>query len=334
MSCNQQYNPYGYNPYNYGGNCPSPCPPQPCIPYYPLICVGTGPSGPTGSTGINGTTGPTGPCCTGDTGPAGTGTTGPTGPAGTGPTGPTGPAGTGTTGPTGPEGTGPTGPTGPCCTGDTGPAGTGTTGPTGPAGTGPTGPTGAQGFTGANGGVISIVNLNTHFLRDDVFLSGSNWQTFYAYATTNPGSLLATSTGFGSCSPSNEYAIYNYYCQAPAAEQVEATLNQVNCAAARGFIHLSCSPVEAFIDTLEIISPFPPVFYRCYWVNIPITADKEIIEFEWSASSEYIEWYVTNIGNGSNGVSTQITSQGGTPPLPIGILVPLLKVTNHSPSLF
>ena len=313
MSCNQQYNPYGYNPYNYGGNCPSPCPPQPCIPYYPLICVGTGPSGPTGSTGMTGATGYTGPCCTGDTG---------------------------VTGPTGSFGE--TGPTGPCCTGDTGPAGTGTTGPTGPAGTGPTGPagtgttgpTGAQGFTGANGGVISIVNLNTHFLRDDVFLSGSDWQTFYAYATTNPGSLLATSTGFGSCSPSNEYAIYNYYCQAPPAEQVEATLNQVNCAAARGFIHLSCSPVEAFIDTLGIISPFPPVFYRCYWVNIPITADKEIIEFEWSASSEYIEWYVTNIGNGSNGVSTQITSQGGTPPSPIGILVPLLKVTNHSPSLF
>jgi hypothetical protein len=81
---------------------------------------------------------------------------------------------------------------------------------------------------------------------------------------------------------------------------------------------------------------YPPVFYRCYWVNIPITPEKEIIQFEWSASSEYIEWYVTNIGNSSsNSVDTLISTNpigpGIVPPI-VGVLVPLLKVTNHSPS--
>jgi hypothetical protein len=85
---------------------------------------------------------------------------------------------------------------------------------------------------------------------------------------------------------------------------------------------------------------YPPVFYRCYWVNIPNTLpdDREIIQFEWSASSEYIEWYVNNIGNGGpNSVDTLILNNpigAGNAPTTIGVLVPLLKVTNHSPSPF
>jgi len=51
MSCNPQYNPYTY------GHNPCPCPPQPIMPQYPLICVGTGPTGSAG-VGSTGTTGP------------------------------------------------------------------------------------------------------------------------------------------------------------------------------------------------------------------------------------------------------------------------------------
>jgi hypothetical protein len=146
MSCNTRYNPYTSNSYG-PPRCPPvpcPCPPQPFLPQYPLICVATGPTGAigTGSTGLTGIqgatgpigTGPTGPCCTGPTGSFGS--TGSTGVGGS--TGVTGPFG-GPQGDTGPTGvTGVTGPTGPCCTGPTG-----YTGVTGPLGTGPTGPGGA-----------------------------------------------------------------------------------------------------------------------------------------------------------------------------------------------
>jgi hypothetical protein len=151
-------------------------------------------------------------------------------------------------------------------------------------------------------------------------------------ATNNTG-------GHGTCPPVNQvYTIYNYYCQAASSDQVERTLNQVNCLAVRSAPIPHCNTVEAFIDTMVVHPPgtiYPPVFYRCYWVNIPINADKEIIQFEWSASSEYIEWYVNNIRNSStNSVEHLITAQGGIPPTPSGVLVPLLKVTNHSPSPF
>jgi hypothetical protein len=147
--------------------------------------------------------------------------------------------------------------------------------------------------------------------------------------------------GHGTCPPVNQvYTIYNYYCQAALSDKVERTLNQVNCLAVRSAPIPHCNTVEAFIDTMvSLPAPvgtiYPPVFYRCYWVNIPISVDKEIIQFEWSASSEYIEWYVNNIGNGSaNSVDTLINAQGGTVPTIVGVLVPLLKVTNHSPSPF
>jgi hypothetical protein len=59
------------------------------------------------------------------------------------------------------------------------------------------------------------------------------------------------------------------------------------------------------------------------------------VEFEWSATSEYIEWYVNKIGNtSSNSVYQIIIAGGGTIARPIGTYVPLLKVTNHSPRLF
>jgi hypothetical protein len=108
------------------------------------------------------------------------------------------------------------------------------------------------------------------------------------------------------------------------------------CKAIRGGIHSPCDSVEAFIDTGILLSPYPPVFYRCYFTLIPTipTADKDIIDFEWSASSEYIEWYVTNMNNSPGDISSLITTQGGIPPTSVGVLVPLLKVTNHSPRLF
>ena len=156
-------------------------------------------------------------------------------------------------------------------------------------------------------------------------------------ATNNTG-------GHGTCTVTQAYNIYNYYCQGQnlsPSNQVELTLaTPDHCRAHRDTGNLVCNSVEAFIDTMVLLPApvgtiYPPVFYRCYWVNIPITADKEIIQFEWSASSEYIEWYVNNIGNGSaNSVDTLISSQGGTAPTPTGVLVPLLKVTNHSPSPF
>jgi hypothetical protein len=78
---------------------------------------------------------------------------------------------------------------------------------------------------------------------------------------------------------------------------------------------------------------FPPVFYRCYWSS-PNPVGFETVEFEWSATSEYIEWYINKIGNTSANSVYQIIIAGGGTITPVGILVPLLKVTNHSPSLF
>ena len=90
--------------------------------------------------------------------------------------------------------------------------------------------------------------------------------------------------------------------------------------------------VEAFID-LDGVSgpPYPPVFYRCYWRN-QLIAEYETIAFEWSATSEYINWYAANVISSGTDVASQILALSGTPPSLN--LVPLLKVTNHSPSLF
>jgi hypothetical protein len=93
-----------------------------------------------------------------------------------------------------------------------------------------------------------------------------------------------------------------------------------------------CHCVEAFIDLTTVATPYPPVFYRCYW-NHATPGGYEIIAFEWSATAEYIKWYQGNIIGSGTDVFTIITAAGGTPP-PTNQLVPLLKVTNHSPSLF
>ena len=93
----------------------------------------------------------------------------------------------------------------------------------------------------------------------------------------------------------------------------------------------NCNTVEAFIDTMVTTGTFPPVFYRCYWKN-QLPAEYETIAFEWSATSEYINWYEANVIGSGTDVATQISALGGTPPS--SLLVPLLKVTNHSPSLF
>ena len=172
------------------------------------------------------------------------------------------------------------------------------------------------------------------------------WQAYYAYATTVPGFLLATDlTGrHGKCQPVNVYNIYNYYClsQPPIVEGGlvagdPADLPPPCGAVSRNADLITCDCVEAFIDTrLLVPGTFLPVFYRCYWNSPTPTTTYETVEFEWSATSEYIEWYVANIAipNLANYVPNLITAAGGTPPTIEGFLVPLLKVTNHSPSLF
>jgi hypothetical protein len=86
---------------------------------------------------------------------------------------------------------------------------------------------------------------------------------------------------------------------------------------------VACNPVEAFINIDSIAQPYPPIFYRCYW---QISSD--VVQHEWSATTEFIEWYDANIVGNGNDVAAIISNLGGTPP---GIkLIPLLKVTNHS----
>jgi hypothetical protein len=90
--------------------------------------------------------------------------------------------------------------------------------------------------------------------------------------------------------------------------------------------------VEAFID-ITGFTTLKPVFYRCYW-STPTSTAYETISFEWSATEEYIKWYegaVINSGGGFD-VYTLITNAGV--PIPAGKYVPLLKVTNHSPSSY
>jgi hypothetical protein len=88
----------------------------------------------------------------------------------------------------------------------------------------------------------------------------------------------------------------------------------------------TCECVEAFIDITNTI-PLPPVFYRCYWSTPTVTA-YETLSFEWSATEEYIKWYSGNVMNTNQGVSFLITGSIGNN------WVPLLKVTNHSPSSY
>ena len=128
----------------------------------------------------------------------------------------------------------------------------------------------------------------------------------------------------------NNYRIYNYYCD---ANVVEIALDSTDHCASVSHLHTAsfCRPVEAFIDTGTFTTDFPPVFYRCYWYSANVSGLFETVEFEWSATSEYIEWYVANIGIAAPNSVYQLL--GGAVPI-VGTLVPLLKVTNHSPSLF
>jgi hypothetical protein len=149
--------------------------------------------------------------------------------------------------------------------------------------------------------------------------------------------LATGSTAHGTCAPENNYRIYNYYCD---ANIVELALDYIpgppnlaaNCASVSHIQTSSpCRPVEAFIDTGTLRRPLPPVFYRCYWYSANVSGLFETVEFEWSATSEYIDWYVANIGNAAPNSVTQLLGGAVTPN---GVFVPLLKVTNHSPSLF
>jgi hypothetical protein len=140
----------------------------------------------------------------------------------------------------------------------------------------------------------------------------------------------------GNCQPNNQYRIYNYYCINPNPTVEFALDVSQPCREVAHQITLDpCHCVEAFIDTITQTPPWSPVFYRCYWYSANPASAFETVAFEWSATSEYIEWYVKTIAapGAANSVLSLLTGVGVAPPV-IGYLVPLLKVTNHSPSLF
>jgi hypothetical protein len=155
------------------------------------------------------------------------------------------------------------------------------------------------------------------------------------------------------CKPDNIYTIYNFYCSLGVAQNLmtELTLpfpaggsNSCSCFEPND-IHNSpafviaankCDPVQAFIgvtDNQYINNEIRPVFYRCYWHNdVDVVGLVEYVQFEWSATAEYIYWYISNLT--PNGTITPINPI--VDPLsiiPFPYLVPLLKVTNHSPNL-
>jgi len=285
----------------------------------------TGLQGNTGPTGLQGNTGPTG--LQGNTGPTGLqGNTGPTGLQGN--TGPTGLQGN--TGPTGLQGN--TGPTG--LQGNTGPTGLhGNTGPTGLQGN--TGPTGLQGNTGPTG-PTSIISLNTHYFRND-YNNTSAWLPFYAYATNRPGALIQG----GACKPKNFYPVWNFFCDGPspagsAFTQLILTPPQTCAPVSSAFIPTmaACQPVEAFIEVPDV-GPYYPIFYRCYWQS-GVPAGNDVLQFEWSVSSNFIEWYVATYypaGQAQPDSVYDILDNLGVLPTSVlltKIYVPLLKVTNHT----
>jgi hypothetical protein len=144
--------------------------------------------------------------------------------------------------------------------------------------------------------------------------------------------LATGSTASGRCQPDNQYTIYNYYCVDGSTEQTLQTGSP--CATVTAPLATrTCECVEAFIDTITRSPPWGPVFYRCYWYT-PLATNLETVAFEWSATSEYIEWYVKNIASASPAVPNSVDVLIGGAVTPTGFLVPLLKVTNHSPSLF
>jgi hypothetical protein len=362
----------GYGP----PGCPPqpPCPMPAPLPQYPLICVGTGPRGETGPTGSC-CTGPTGPFATGSSGstgaigPTGVGSTGPTGPEG--PSGSTGP--TGIVGPTGTVGTGPTGSTGPCCTGPTGTVGTGPTGPTGSTGpcctgptgtvgtgpTGPTGPTGATGPTGPTGppGPLSLIPLNTHYLPNNpwqINQTDCEYTAYYNYGSTNSGTLITGNLGgAGLCKPFQNYEIYLYGCTLTAywlvvglkydsvtvtglvCDVVDWTNNLIAGGAVAPLLD-PCFPISAFIYIPPGQTPNWPVHYKAYFLDTSPTGQRLMVEYEWSASKEWIQYWLNN-----GGMTSIFTSLGYIPwlrtwddgsQINYDLCVPLLVTTNHTTS--
>jgi hypothetical protein len=354
MSYYPQHNPYTYGG---GGPCPpppcGPCPPPPFLPQYPLICVGTGPRGETG---------PTGSCCTGPTGPFATGSSGSTsatGPTGVGSTGPTGPEGpSGLTGATGPTGFGPTGPTGP-----EGPSGlAGATGPTGFGPTGPTGPEGPSGLTGSTGptgppGPLSLIPLNTHYLPNNpwqINQTDCEYTGYYNYGSTNSGTLITGNLGgAGLCKPFQNYEIYLYGCTLTAywlvvglkydsvavnglvCDVVDWTNNLIAGGAVAPLLD-PCFPISAFIYIPPGQTPNWPVHYKAYFLDRSSTGQRLMVEYEWSASKEWIQYWLNN-----GGMTSIFTSLGYIPwlrtwddgsPINYDLCVPLLVTTNHTTS--
>jgi hypothetical protein len=91
--------------------------------------------------------------------------------------------------------------------------------------------------------------------------------------------------------------------------------------------------VEAFIHVTDPdLNNIRPVFYRCYWhSDVAVGGGFEYVQFEWSATAEYIYWYISNLIAGTVAPINPIVDPLGT--LGSDFLVPLLKVTNHSPNL-
>jgi hypothetical protein len=151
------------------------------------------------------------------------------------------------------------------------------------------------------------------------------------------------------CRPQNNYPVYNFYCDGKTlgsnAPTIEPTLSGANITCHHFSPVLSginaCQPVEAFIDVGTVPS-YQPIFYRCYWTAPTNSGVREVLQHEWSASSEFIQWYVNNYYSSGTppypgSVYDILFILGLLPSLPSGatdFLVPLLKVTNHSPQSF
>ena len=151
----------------------------------------------------------------------------------------------------------------------------------------------------------------------------------------------------GICKPINDYPVWNFYCdgQQPLGSPfIEPTLPgrslNITCDRVPPVLPIlaACQPVEAFIEVHAAGPPYNPIFYRCYWQSA-VPSGYDIIQFEWSVTAEFIEWYVKNyyVGGPQPGsvYDILVNIYGITPTSVLGteLYVPLLKVTNHTPNL-
>jgi hypothetical protein len=174
-------------------------------------------------------------------------------------------------------------------------------------------------------------------------LSGGIWVPWYAYATSQPGSLIATNFGgnFGSCVPIVDYDCYVYYCTANVIDPVLTSTAIPPCGSWTGYNPTVCRPVEAFIDVRPYITagggpPFPDIYLRVFYYS-DLVAARETQDFIWAATTEYLDWYYNNLylplDNSYMGFNPDMSAYFG-PPSSGPILIPLLKTTNPSNTTF